>query len=365
MSMLLKNSFLKQIQRVKVWLAFLIFTLLMTPSALLLAQSGNPVLDIANQEASPNSQVSLPIQFTANGHQINSIAFSIDYDENWLSFDNTDGNSDGIPDAMSLSLPAGYSPMVTFDASDTDGEIDIAIFTLSPSPLPDGQIGVITLGVGNPPSPTEAAVAFSSDPVASFGNTSGQSVDGTADGGSVLIDYGGGGGGGDVIDEDQSLATVSIGGLRSIEMQEINFGLVSPNGQNFIATVPDENEEAWIATHTIDNPDGWHLVLKAMGDFSDGQGNFIPIDMGDGLNGFKVSFSDDDIVPRPNSNTSPQSLVSTSQLVSTNGITILTAPSATGEGIYDFIPHFELFIPGGSAAGNYETTVVVEMVTGP
>ena len=45
----------------------------------------------------------------------------------------------------------------------------------------------MTLDVGSPSSATEAAVNFSPDPAASFGDTSGQSVPGTTDNGSVLI----------------------------------------------------------------------------------------------------------------------------------------------------------------------------------
>jgi len=45
----------------------------------------------------------------------------------------------------------------------------------------------MTLDVGSPPSGTEAAVSFSPDPAASFGDTTDQSIPGTTDDGSVLI----------------------------------------------------------------------------------------------------------------------------------------------------------------------------------
>lgn len=355
MSMLLKNSFLKQSQQIKVWLAFLICTLLMTSPALLLAQSGNPVLDIANQvSALPNSQVSLPIQFTANGNQINSIAFSIDYDESWLSFDNTDGNSDGIPDAMSLSLPAGYSPMVSFDASDTDGEIDIAIFTLSPSPLPDGQIGAITLGVGNPPSQTEAAVAFSSEPVASFGNTSGQSVDGTADGGSVLI-----------VDDDEVGACVpppgqnicvDVQGQLFVELADIifpNFILDGEDGtisvDNILGTVSDRDD--------ADTP--WDVTLSATGPLSDGD-NIIPIG---GLDDLIVEcLSVDTTNGDANPTCEPIDFI---RLSSSGDITtVVSADPGTGNGTYPFTLGFELQIPGETLPGSYSTTINTDVLIG-
>ena len=154
------------------------------------AQANGPTLTIQDQiSADPSSQVEFPVTCTSNGESINAITFSVDMDESLLSFDDTDSDGDNIPDAVALSLPNGYIGSVSFDANDTDGEIDIAIFTLSSPALSDGQIGTITLQTGS--NQGEAAVAFSSDPAASFGNTSGQSVTGTTDNGSVLIGDGG------------------------------------------------------------------------------------------------------------------------------------------------------------------------------
>jgi hypothetical protein len=154
------------------------------------ALSNGPALAIPDQvPASPGGTVTLPINFTANGHNICSMTFSVDYDQTWLSFDATDGNEDGIPDAITLNLPGGFEASVTFDGGDTDGELDFFIGDLFPplASLSDGTIVYVTLNVGSPPSATEAAVNFSQDPAASFGNTEGQDVPGTTDGGSVLI----------------------------------------------------------------------------------------------------------------------------------------------------------------------------------
>ena len=181
-----KLSFLTTLLGKSRLLLLFALTLLMVPTTASFAQSGGPELSIPDQvAATPNTQVTVPINFSADGNSINSLALSVDIDESALTFDGSDGNGDGAPDAVTMSLPAGYIASVSYDASDTDGEIDIAIFTLSSVPLPDGQIGSITLGTGG--TSGDAVVGFSSDPVASFGNTSGQSVAGTTDGGSVLI----------------------------------------------------------------------------------------------------------------------------------------------------------------------------------
>jgi hypothetical protein len=158
------------------------------------ALSAGPVLAIPDRvPASPGSRVTMPVNFTANGHNISVVVFSVDYDQTWLTFDPTDGNGDGIPDTVTFNVPAGFSAGVTFNVGDTDGELDFAILdpTLPFASLPGGTIVSITLNVGNPPSATEAAVNFSHDPAASFGNTAGQSVPGTTDDGSVLIAGGG------------------------------------------------------------------------------------------------------------------------------------------------------------------------------
>ena len=106
-----------------------------------------------------------------------------------LSFDPTDGDEDGIPEAVTLSLPGGFNGSVMFNAGDTDGELDFFIADTFPplAWLSDGTLASVTLHTGNPPTSTEAAVAFSTDPIASFGNTSGQSVPGSTDNGSVWI----------------------------------------------------------------------------------------------------------------------------------------------------------------------------------
>jgi hypothetical protein len=154
------------------------------------ALSDGPVLTIPDQvPASPGGMVTLPVNFTANGNSIASMIFSVDYDQTWLTFDPTDSDSDGIPDTVTLDIPSAFNASVTFDGGDTDGELDFFIADTFPplASLPDGAIVSMTLNVGSPPSVTEAAVNFSQDPVASFGDTSGQSVPGTTDDGSVLI----------------------------------------------------------------------------------------------------------------------------------------------------------------------------------
>ncbi len=150
-------------------------------------QTGEPELDIPGRfEASPDGTVVVPVHFTSNGHDIASIAFSIDYDEKLLT---ADSNGDGIPDNVNFSVPAGLNASVSFNADDKDGELDILIADTFPpfATLDDGAVVTVELTVKDTSNAAEAAVNFSNDPVASFGNTSGESVAGIVDDGSVLI----------------------------------------------------------------------------------------------------------------------------------------------------------------------------------
>lgn len=168
---------------------FLIYVLSATGIKWVAASNG-PNLAIPNQiPVSPSSTVVVPVTFTSNGNSISSTIFSIDYDQNNLSFDDTDSNGDGIPDTVTFNTPATFSVTALFDSTDTDGEIDVVIADLTPpfSLLSDGVIVEITLSTQSVQSPVEAPVIFSNEPLASFGDNQGFSVPGTADGGSVLI----------------------------------------------------------------------------------------------------------------------------------------------------------------------------------
>ncbi len=157
------------------------------------AQVTSPVLEIPIEvPAEAGGPVTIPVTYTANGNSISSMIFSIDFDENNLSFDPTDSNFDTIPDSITLNpaiSPFVFSIGITYDGSDTDGELDFNFsdVNLPLAALPEGILVTITFNTGTPSDLTEAPVIFSQDPVASFGNTAGQSVAGITNNGSVLI----------------------------------------------------------------------------------------------------------------------------------------------------------------------------------
>lgn len=180
-----------KLTRLKILVLTLIITVgamfFSTPSAMIGLSAGDagPALSIPTQIlASTNSLVSVPVNFASNGNNVASIFFSIDYDENYLTFD------PNVPGAVTLNLGVDFVGGCTPDLADTDGELDCFAYDPVP-PLASFQSGVfitVKLKTGNPVNPTVAAVNFSqSSAPFSFGSPTGQSIPGTAQNGSVRI----------------------------------------------------------------------------------------------------------------------------------------------------------------------------------
>jgi hypothetical protein len=147
----------------------------------------------SNLPASTGATVSVPVLFSGNSASIDTTTFSIDFDETCLSFNGTDSDSDGIPDAITFSVAGDFVTSATYNGGDKDGEIDVAIHDqVAPrTPIADGTIMTIDLKVKStcsapPGSSRSARVGFSHDPSASFG-TYGISVQGLALDGFVRV----------------------------------------------------------------------------------------------------------------------------------------------------------------------------------
>lgn len=130
--------------------------------------------------------VRLPITFNAASTHITSLIFSLDYDPAVLHFDPSDGDGDGLPDAIQLTLPPDFTPIITFAADDSDGELDIAIFdaTAPFAALPDASLMYVTF---TPQAPLTTEIAFSAAPAPSFGDLFGQRVLGQGQAGMVCV----------------------------------------------------------------------------------------------------------------------------------------------------------------------------------
>ncbi|MEM7537850.1 MAG: cohesin domain-containing protein, partial [Chloroflexota bacterium] len=152
-----------------------------------------PVLSIPSGVlAVTNSTVTVPIEFASNDKTVAGTLFSIDYDETCLAFNGADSNNDLIPDGIIYTLPAAFTMPTSFDASDTDGEIDIIIADFSPpsSLIPDGVIAFMAFNIVcelTDNTSRTAPIRISTSPNPSFTNPQHRSIRGQAKDGSVEI----------------------------------------------------------------------------------------------------------------------------------------------------------------------------------
>ncbi|MEZ4711444.1 MAG: Ig-like domain-containing protein [Caldilineaceae bacterium] len=135
------------------------------------------------------SSFGVPVRFAANGPQISSVDFKLDYDETCIAFDDTtDVNNDGLPDAL-VSLPASHVTSFQHNAGTGDLTLIIAPPNNTP-PLPllaDGALVTVNFNV-LPACVTNDGATKTLNFVLSnqhYGNDQGQAVNGT----TLVEDY--------------------------------------------------------------------------------------------------------------------------------------------------------------------------------
>ncbi len=151
--------------------------------------SSRPQLTMAAAvNGAPGGLVALTLSYDAQGHDVSSLLFSIDYDEQHLSFNPIDVDSNCAPDAIQFSttLPTSFVKCADVDSTDTDSEIDIRIadFSATPHPLPSGPLLTIIFFVR--PNAVVDSLASVQITLASFGNAQGE-INGRTIPGSVRV----------------------------------------------------------------------------------------------------------------------------------------------------------------------------------
>ena len=134
----------------------------------------------------------VPVTFASNGLRVSGALFSIDYDQTCLVFDPVDADRNSIPDNILFNVPGQFIVAAGFDATDTDGELDIVIVDYSPpyATLPDQVLLTIRLAGACLPADDatiEAPVRFARSPSPSLSTSSGSAAIGSFVDGSVLI----------------------------------------------------------------------------------------------------------------------------------------------------------------------------------
>ncbi|MCX6046410.1 MAG: cadherin domain-containing protein [Chloroflexi bacterium] len=156
------------------------------------AADGEPTLSIpaSTINVMADSTFELPVNFAdaAEPNDISAMSFSLDFDQDCLTFDNiTDADANGIPDAVT-NLPVGYVSTVSYDAADTGGEIDLSISDQSGAQdaLPDVRLVTFEFGVKSSCRTADAdqtdgnmatvSFTFDTDTAPTFGNLLGNAV---------------------------------------------------------------------------------------------------------------------------------------------------------------------------------------------
>ena len=136
--------------------------------------------------------VALPVTLDNAGTHVSGVLFSIDYDQRCLAFQGADANGDGLPDGFEPLTPPQFSVSAAFDATDSDGEIDVIIldFSLPFAALPAGPLAILHFTATCTPDYAgivRVPVEFSISPPASFSSPLGRNIDGSVAGGIVEI----------------------------------------------------------------------------------------------------------------------------------------------------------------------------------
>jgi hypothetical protein len=131
-----------------------------------------------------NGTVEVPILLHTNGNRVAAVSFALGFDASQLSFDATDADGNGVPDAVTFETPSGMASMVNYN---TDvGRLEVTLYGMMiPMPtLTDGAIATVRLRVNEATTVTDAPLDLM---LSSLGSDQGQSVPVQASGGSVQI----------------------------------------------------------------------------------------------------------------------------------------------------------------------------------
>ncbi len=161
------------------------------------------------------------------------------------------------------------------------------------------------------------------------------------------------------------LPLVCPDGELSVACQPVEFPPTPLAGQDVIVEAIDAT---WTATDTTCFGAGWHVTLIADDHL---RGNLDPInhiiEIGASRD-FLVNCLDSEIVTvsgdavnLPTCTNGPQAI----PVGDENPITVIYANRGNGMGVYDFLPHFEILVPGTTIIDTYTTDIWVDIMAGP
>ena len=139
--------------------------------------------------ATAGQPVDLPLTFDPGTHAIDTIFFVLSYDATLLTLDETDANGDGVPDSITVNLPAGYRLLTSLEISGGEGRLEVLVdkhISLTES-LSPGTLLTVTFDVTWVTTPQLTDVTIPGTPAPFFVNTKDKVVPGNFSGGTVDI----------------------------------------------------------------------------------------------------------------------------------------------------------------------------------
>lgn len=135
-------------------------------------------------QAEAGATVNVPIRLSNAGNHVAAATFALAFKADQLSFDPTDNNGDGLPDAIHFTIPQSMVASVHYNIELS--RIEVAVYGINlPMPLlADGALANITLQVKPDITVERAPLALE---LASLGDDAGQTVELTASGADVQI----------------------------------------------------------------------------------------------------------------------------------------------------------------------------------
>ncbi len=176
---------------------------------------------------------------------------------------------------------------------------------------------------------------------------------------------------GDVCDGPDGSSRASVilpliceGGDLAVEWHNVLFPPTIITGEDVLAVAEDT---AWTATDTSCLGGGWHVTLIAddhLRGQTDPENRVILIGNSED---FTVGCLDTEIVPVSGDavNLPTCEPVQPIPVTGENPITVIYADAGHGMGVYDFVPHFEILVPGNAIIDTYTTDIFADIIVGP
>ncbi|CAN5574549.1 hypothetical protein BH10CHL1_BH10CHL1_22500 [soil metagenome] len=134
--------------------------------------------------AVPGQTVTVPLTLMTAGNRIAAATFAFNFDPAHLSFNDTDADNDGVPDAIRFAIPASLTTSANYNVA--EHRLEVAIFGVSlPMPLlKDGVLAMVTLQVANDVTVTATPLTLT---LVSVGDDQGETIPVTTSDGSLQI----------------------------------------------------------------------------------------------------------------------------------------------------------------------------------